>query len=230
MQISTTMTILLTLGCVSTAGAANAQSGDGIKTKIKISRGAGGPRCVILHDNENSASKAARSGCGKIVELANGGKRRVSFRLSGKKYSFDPNRIFTASGRAATMRPRSSKAAQRLVAEYARKLFSAIGGCNIVALHNNAGGSYSLASYRKGDRNTADVHRAAGQSRANFFLTASKSKFNRFKAAGYNAVLQKRRPANDGSLSVRCAGSGYVNIEALRGQTALQKRMLRLAR
>jgi hypothetical protein len=42
------------------------------------------------------------------VKFANGPNRLISFKLSGKTYSFDPNRMFTPEGIKSTLQTYSS--------------------------------------------------------------------------------------------------------------------------
>src|SRR5215831_20199900 len=58
---------------------------------------------VHLHDDEISSAEAAKKilaqTAGVFIQIGNHGKRLVSFSINGKKFQFDPNRIFTAKGR-----------------------------------------------------------------------------------------------------------------------------------
>src|SRR5690349_15102274 len=62
---------------------------------------------VHLHDDETSSAEAAKKVLlqtgGILIELENNGKRLVSFKKGGKKFEFDPNRIFTAKGRSQNL-------------------------------------------------------------------------------------------------------------------------------
>src|SRR5690242_10701475 len=59
---------------------------------------------INLHDNEQTSVKAAENyleacGGGTLVRIANQQERFINICLSGQEYRFDPNRIYSASGR-----------------------------------------------------------------------------------------------------------------------------------
>jgi len=58
--------------------------------------------CINVHDNEKTAVEAARSLLeqqgGVLIKIDNNAQRIISFPFKGVVYSFDPNRIFSASG------------------------------------------------------------------------------------------------------------------------------------
>src|SRR5687768_15411184 len=76
---------------------------------VKFTRfGTGGAAFIRLHDNEVTAETAVISVLkekrGILLEIENNRERIIRFRLNGRTYRFDPNRIFTAKGRTATLK------------------------------------------------------------------------------------------------------------------------------
>jgi len=63
--------------------------------------------CVNVHDNEATAVQAARDILeregGLLIKIDNNAQRLVSFPFKGVVYTFDPNRIFSASGIKLTL-------------------------------------------------------------------------------------------------------------------------------
>src|SRR5688572_12683647 len=62
---------------------------------------------INLHDDENTSVEAAtdflsRYG-GSLLQLQHTGKRNFNFKLDGRSFSFDPNRIFTDKGIRSTL-------------------------------------------------------------------------------------------------------------------------------
>ena len=214
---------------VAEAGTTEYKLGD---TPVKIAvTGSGTYAFVALHENESTSVKAARAlGVGKLVELKHGGRRNVSFKLAEKKYSIDPNRMFTDIGIKRNLKPydtEAHKAVQGLAGEVVRR----ISGRAVVALHNNTNGAYSITSYVSGNErgNAADVHVNPDHDPDDFFFVTDRRMFAIIKAADYNVVLQSGGATDDGSLSVYCARKGivYINVEAQSGHLAVQTEMLR---
>lgn len=201
--------------------------------RLEIHRKGAGPVFFALHEDEATSIKAAVGLRGTLVILRHGGGRNVSFRLLGVKYRFDPNRIFTPVGIERTLRRHGAYSAD--AAREVEKLYQALRGLiqgrMVVGLHNNKNGGYSVNSYAAGGEYAGDaarVHISPNQDEDDFVLTTSAAMFERAKQLGYNAVLQKRNPADDGSLSVYCASRCvYLNAEAEHGHTAAQRAMLR---
>ncbi len=192
-----------------------------------------------MHDDENTAVRAARRAVehGQLWEIRHPGGRNIRFRLHGRRYGFDPNRIYTPEGRKKTLREFSrtySAEADSAVARFARFLIRQVAddAALVVALHNNTRGKYSVKSYLPGARyagDAAEVHLASGTDPDDFFYCADSLLFRRLAAAGWNALLQNNDSvSDDGSLSVYCGRNGirYVNIEAQRGHRRVQQRMI----
>jgi hypothetical protein len=117
---------------------------------------------IVLHDNENTASCAARRYLetseqgGVLLELIHDGSRYVSFTTkAGTQLRFDPNRIFTDRGLHATLRdenPGKAEAAEPAIVGEVKKLEQAISHqlapfAVIIAVHNNTDNRFSVASY-----------------------------------------------------------------------------------
>lgn len=195
-----------------------------------------------LHDDENTSVEAGlvalrRSG-GRLVELQHGGPRDLSFRLDGKTFAVDPNRIFTPEGarRSLAKLSRRTPEAEHAVDRFARDLLSlyAIERADVViALHNNTEGEYSALSYAKGGVYASDaaaVFIKDGSDPDDFFFVTETAVFDALRRRGYNVVLQdNRKVTDDGSLSVYCgrAGVRYINVEAQHGHLEPQVAMLR---
>lgn len=201
-----------------------------------------GPLLVNLHADESTSVLAALSVAqkrgGQVLNLVNDHQRLVTFAFQGKKFVFDPNRIFTGAGVPATLHKNGpdTKAAERAVSAFAQALLARLvppKGWPLVALHNNTAElSYSIQSYRPGGKDAGEAEalfEAKDQNPNDFFLVTEQKHFEALKARGFNVVLQKRAPAtDDGSLSVWAAAHGvaYVNVEAQHGHRAEQERML----
>ena len=205
----------------------------------------GGPSIPVyalnLHDDEQTSVDAAldvvRQRGGRVVELQHSGERNVTFRVGGRTYVADPNRMFTPAGRRRTLESLSTAtpAAERALAAFADAvlaLYTADRPGVVVTLHNNTDANYSAASYQRGGQYASDaaavtVHRRSDPD--DFFFVTDADLYRRLVAAGFNAVLQDNRAAtDDGSLSVWAARQGvpYVNVEAQHGHRARQAEMV----
>ena len=91
---------------------------------------AGPPIAGVLfyqpHENETTARRATRDvlaarGQGCLLVLNHDGGRQIHFEAAGRPARFDPNRIYTAAGRAATLAQggNRSEAAQDTIAGFA---------------------------------------------------------------------------------------------------------------
>jgi len=199
-----------------------------------------GPRFFHPHENEHASLRVAEDAVvrrgGMSVSLHHGGGRRISFELGGKKYSCDPNRIFTPEGTRLT----TGNAPQRVrdavdvfaaaVAGYVLKRLSVHDV--VIGMHNNTPGGYSIRSYGSGGDMQEDaetIFTNEANSADDFFLTTKRQLFQDLKNHHYNVVLQKNPPQhNDGSFSVFCSQKNipYVNIEAQDAHSVVQARML----
>ena len=206
--------------------------------RVRIAEYGNGPSFVLLHSNETTAQRvgenyAARCG-GRYIALVNNNKRNVSFILDGVRYIFDPNRIFSEKGIAATLSqhgPYSFEAHKevRLLAD--TLLLEMVRSNLVIALHNNTDGGYGVSTYDTGGAesiNAQAVHMETSRDVDNFFLVTESGHYDILRARGQNVVLQARHPFDDGSLSAFAARRGwaYVNIEVQHGQHAIQDLMV----
>lgn len=197
---------------------------------------------VHVHENETTAVATAKAiidslqqGC--FVTLQHSGNRYVSYQLAGKQYKFDPNRIYTPKGLAATLKANGSftkagfKAAQQLANTFISTYVH--GNRLVIAMHNNTdGGGLHIKSYLPGGdyaNDAAEVYVNDAADIDDFFYTTDKRIFDFLKAKGFNILLQNNATVtDDGSLSVYCGqqGMAYLNIEAQQGHLAEQKAMM----
>ena len=193
-----------------------------------------------LHDDENTSVRAALDVIGehggRVIELKHSGDRRISFRLGDSTYEFDPNRMFTDMGRAATLERFGgvNDAALAAVRTFADAVLQKVNPTQlhvIVTLHNTQA-SYTVYAYTsEGDyANEAElVHTAKEMDPNDFFFVIDRGLYDQLRQMEQNVVLQDNlRVTDDGSLSVWSAqqGVGYVNVEAQHGHRPAQARML----
>jgi len=211
-------------------------------TGIVVTRygGRNGLAMVHLHDDEISSADAARKVLlqtgGILIELENNGKRLVSFRKGGKRFEFDPNRIFTAKGRSQnlhylnkTVTPEAMNSVKGFAAFILKKIPKSV--VTLVAVHNNQNGNYSIDSYKSGIRskNVLKWYKNPKRDPDNFFVLNNNEMFKRIKKQGFNAVLQNNMKAtDDGSLSIYYGKKNlvYVNVETEKGDLDEQVTML----
>ena len=192
-----------------------------------------------LHDNEVTAEEAAmkylQKNNGVLLSIENGGERNVSFSFQGRRYTFDPNRMFTPDGIQATLERLGSSSPEAIAAVdgLAKALLKELSDTLIlVALHNNTDAAFSALSYRDDSvyqKDVAAVHIEKGKDEDDFFLTTDAALYKALAAQGYNTVLQDNSAAaDDGSLSVYYGKKGvrYVNIEAQHGHRTVQVKMI----
>jgi len=165
----------------------------------------------------------------------------ITFILDGKKYLFDPNRIFSEAGIAATLKEHCtySKEAhleiQNFAEEYLRRL-ALDQEPVIIALHNITMGRFSIHSFLRAGylgSNAAAVHVNGERSKFDFFYVTEREFFDYLKQRDFNVVLQNNETVTeDGSMSVYFARKGipYVNVEADVSHLKNQVKMLRVVR
>jgi hypothetical protein len=181
---------------------------------------------------------------GTMIRLTHTGKRNMPMTHQGKRYFFDPNRMFTTQGIQKTLanpainpsRP-TTPALVAAVEKFAKYVvdelrLGALHKGTLIGLHNNTPGGYSARSYLPQGaeaRNAAHVHLNPAHNPDDFFLVTVPELFLALKARGYNVVLQSLLPEDDGSMSVYCAKKRipYVNVETLISHGAIQERMLK---
>lgn len=181
------------------------------------------------HHNEQGALKAAREAVaargGRFVEVeafdeAGAPARRLRFRVGGKNYSVDPNRIYTANGRKCLNLPPDAEAAVKAFAEELLGLLFAPGAARLregetlfVAVHNNGDVEKSPVAERDSDLSAvafvkplrsrptfrgAFEESAAGvylsnteEDEDNFIIVTESRLLGPFAARGFNVIVQK---------------------------------------
>lgn len=205
---------------------------------LEITRygGAADLTVLVIHENETTAAAVAHAVLaetgGRVIELKHQGTRDVSFKLAGKTYKFDPNRIFTSHGLMRTLGGNVGPEPYQTVRKLANAILYHVKQDHpVIALHNNTNGRYSLKSYLPGGVEAVSARNIhdAGRDADHFFLVTDANWYNGISQGGLNVVLQADRPIDDGSLSVYCAAHRipYINIETQHGAAAEQTMMLR---
>jgi len=195
-----------------------------------------------MHENEQTSVDAAKQLMnqtgGRLLELHHGGERLITFEFQGKKYKFDPNRIFTPSGVEQTLKKYNTGTipveVQIEIHKFAENLlrdFNVGSEKLVIALHNNTEGDYSIDSYKSGGSEstaTQDIYWDPSKDSDNFFYVTSHDDFNELKNLHYNVVLQSKHVPDDGSLSVYAGMHNirYINPEAQEGKKGEQVKML----
>mgnify|MGYP002016454432 CR=1 FL=1 len=176
-----------------------------------------------LHDDESTSVEAAaeviaRRG-GRVVEVVHSGDRNVTFRVGGRSYEADPNRMFTEAGRARTLGALSSndpaaEAALEAFADSVLALYTAVRPDVVVTLHNNTPDNYSARSYEPGAQYASDAAAVTvhpGSDPDDFFFVTDRALYDALVGEGFNAVLQDNDAAtDDGSLSVWAAREAAI--------------------
>jgi hypothetical protein len=196
--------------------------------------------CVNLHDNEGTSVQAARQVLetkgGILIRIENGEQRQIKFRLRGRSFTIDPNRIFSRAGiRDCLVENRCyADFAVDIIENFGKRILDLIPGkasC-IIALHNNTEGNYSIRSYLPGGdkrKDAREVFAAPGQDMDDIAFTTDETLYRKMAAFGYNSIWQDNRAVKkDGSLSVYCGENDlrYINIETEHGKTSQYEEML----
>lgn len=219
------------------ASALSAQLGISSVTIATYGHSGRGYTYIHLHQNESTSLMAAKriiaQNGGKIISLRYRGGRLISFRLHGRRYTFDPNRIFTKRGIRLTLQRYGtySASAFHAVQQFSKQILHLLSKKLIIALHNNSK-RYSILLYKAGQRYAHDVSRIyinPNQNPSNFFFVTNARTFNYLRQKGFNVLLQHPHATNDGSLSVYAARHGipYINVEAEHGHLHHQIKMLK---
>lgn len=189
---------------------------------------------VHLHDNERTAEQAAMTMLeqhgGQLLSIENKEQRYISFQLNNQRYTFDPNRMFSDEGIAATLQLLSKKnpAALKEIRGFAQFILSHIPDTVIVvAVHNNTDERFSVLSYKTPPlkNETAAIHINDSQDIDDFILTTDRSVFDFYKEENMNAILQRDGElTDDGSLSIFSGKKRklYINIETEHGHRSQQ--------
>lgn len=179
---------------------------------------------LIIHDDEDTATEAVldhiKANGGKMIELNNEGKRKVTFKTKdGKEVTFDPNRIFTDEGLKKDLKDKNHDKKYEedndIINEVKKlrdKILKLLEECRcepIIAIHNNKDDDpdgFGINSYSEGGNeekkgNTRKLggnpNIVKGEDPDNFFLVTKKEDFDKIKGK-YNVVLQTEN--NDSTL------------------------------
>ncbi|MBL0233094.1 MAG: hypothetical protein IPQ08_05450 [Chitinophagaceae bacterium] len=195
-----------------------------------------------LHDNEFTSVQAARllleQQGGTLVKLENNGQRMIRFRLRGKKFLVDPNRIFSREGIERSLRETRTYMPWAVdeIEKFGQRILDLIPGnisC-VVALHNNFEGSFSIKNYLPGGDRSNDAQAVQFldmNDPDDIALTTDEDIYRAMVAGRFNSILQDNtRVKRDGSLSVYCGARGirYINIETEHGRLESYQRMLQV--
>ena len=203
------------------------------------------PGIVLLspHDDETTAievsKEALRKLGGTLIKINNKKQRLITFNIHGSSFQFDPNRIFTEKGIVTSLKKYGnySPAAVTKINSFAKFILSKIppGIRNVIALHNNHKGQYSIETYdNTGNlyRDSRAVYTDSSRDKDDFFLTTDEVFYNKIRGYRYNVILQNNNIAkDDGSLSIYFGrkNKSYVNVEAEHGKSDEQLKMLMIA-
>ncbi len=190
------------------------------------------------HQDETTALKAAKMVIaqrgGKVVTIAHGGQRLITFYIGKDKYIVDPNRIFTDVGIKHTLRLYShySPAAFNTVNQFAKTIVGLLSKKFIVAVHNNTIGHYSALSYKRSHKLANDALKRYFDPKLNpndFLYMTTMQLYKSLMPYKFNMILQDDKTVtNDGSFSVYAPEHNipYINIEAEYGHLKQQLAML----
>ena len=187
---------------------------------------------VNLHDDEmtavNGARKVLEKRGGFLIKIENYRTRNIKFRLEGKQYTIDPNRMFSRVGiaRSLIVFGNTSPKAIDEIEKFANRILQLIpqNPSWIIALHNNTNGKYSINSYRPGgdkEKDAKHLNVNDDLDADDFFLTTDSVLFVRLASEKYNTIWQDNENAKrDGSLSIYCGERNihYVNCETEHGR------------
>lgn len=209
-------------------------------TELEITRSkTPGPTFIHLHEDEKTAYRVAKLTVAKhggtLIAVKHQGSRLITFKLDGKIYRFDPNRIFTPKGITDTLKKNGnySSQAQDAVKRFADLITAQIQKDQLlVAMHNNRNKTYSLRNYKKNGDTVNEVKAIQTDKQkndSNFFLVTDESIFQALKKKNQNVILQdNQKIVDDGALSVFAAihHLSYINIEAKRAHFTQQLTMV----
>ena len=210
-------------------------------TKLEVTRSGPGITYIHLHQDEVASYKAAKTALtktgGSLIAVKHHGNRLLDFKLAGKTYLFDPNRIFSDTGIKKSLRKYGpySEAAFKAVKNYRETILNLIKNEKmIVAMHNNYNKNFSLRNYQKnGDSaNTVkDIHVNKKLGDGNFYYVTENKIFQALKNKNQNVVLQNNAKLTDNGFLAEYAAQhkiAYVNIEAQRKYYTQQLGMIEI--
>jgi hypothetical protein len=192
---------------------------------------------VSLHSNETSAIHTAMSFAENhnaiFYRLMNSERRNVEADLLDKKITFDPNCIFTTTGRKQNLKKNHcfDKPTDEQVYQLSRFIIRDMSDENaIVSVHSSD--NNSILDYKKGGKlhkETKAIFQGSSMDPGDFMLTTDENIFRALKSKGFNVVMQNKAKAkDDGSLGLFCARAGkpYVGIETKAGHNSEELSML----
>jgi hypothetical protein len=197
---------------------------------------------INLHDDEitsvNAAKRLLQMESGVLIRIDNFKTRNIRFKLEGKYYTFDPNRMFSRVGiiQTLTMFGRVSMKAVDEVDKFAKRVLDLIPpkpAC-IIALHNNSNGKFSINSFLPGqlrEHDAKDLSINKDEDPDDIFLTTDSILFRKLADDQYNSIYQDNENAKkDGSLSIYCGEKSirYVNCETEHGHDIQYQQMIQL--
>lgn len=199
-------------------------------------------RFLALHDSEKTGLSAAfqfmRIYGGCAIELNYGKVRNIDFLDSLKKFSFDPNTMFTDEGAYLGLARNSAPQIHNGLPEKVRRLADEVLKAGridslgvIVTLHNNYNGGFSIYSYTQGNYLETAAHNIyinSAMDPDNFVFVTDPRFFDHLKQRKINVVLQSSQVPDDGSLSVFAMQKNipYANIESQHGHLSENYRLI----
>lgn len=193
---------------------------------------------VHLHDNESTAEESAitilEQYGGQLLSIINQEQRNISFQLNSQYYTFDPNRMFSDLGVAASLELLSTphSAAIKEISGFAQFLLSHIpDSAIVVAVHNNTDERFSVLSYNTAPlkSETAAININDQHDSDDFILTTDTAVYSFYKNENINVILQSDGElTDDGSMSIFFGKKSrpYINVEAEHGHGFQQVALL----
>lgn len=192
---------------------------------------------ISLHNNERTAisvaSRFVREHNAAFFELVNDGNHNIEANLINRKIAFDPNMIFTTTGRKVNLKSNHcwnnfNSVQAQLFARYLLEEF--MEAKTIVALHN-ADGNFTIKDYKNGSmaKLTKEIYISTSANESDFILTTVDRIFEQLKAQNFNVVLLTNHKVRDnGSLGYYCAKANkpFVSIETAFDHKEEQLKML----
>ncbi|HEY5533693.1 MAG TPA: hypothetical protein VIL99_01945 [Ignavibacteria bacterium] len=194
-----------------------------------------------MHENEQTSVTAGKDIVenygGTLISFKTRGNREITFSLSGRSYTVDPNRIFTSTGVQKTLKKYGnySEDAKEAVNKFVKQLLDSLfidSNQIIVALHNNTNNNLSIKSYMRGgeyENEAIKTYQDIESDIDDFFFVTDINFFEKLSGKNFNVALQNNaNVTDDGSLSVYCGYNKipYINVEAETGHLSTQIKML----
>ena len=189
---------------------------------------------IQLHHNETTAAEVAQQFSDSLqlsfVQILNSEQRLIGFENTGQTYRFDPNRMFSKEGAAASLKLHSQYSDEALTAidSFSKTILGLLRNQTVVAVHNNTDEEFTLNDYI--DNETGLVHKNSSLDPDDFFITTDSTVYERLKEKNFNVVWEwSDKLKDDGSLSIYCSRNNirYVNVEAEHGHKTEQAAMLK---